>query len=549
MIRPRRQIARRRAFSLMELIVSMSIMTIIMGAVGSAIMIAAKAIPSTSDPADAAIESQRQGSLFTSELSYATRMLTMESHRVSFTVADRDGDGNPEKITYAWSGTAGDPLTRQYNGGTAQTVVSNVKQFDLLYTTRGAAESYPGGPVATSESLLAYWDGSNNLGDEEVKNDKWWVQGMTPTLASGALSWNVTRIYIMGEPGDKSYTTTTVELHATDASGYPTSTIYDTVQMPTSTMADGKLWREVDFTSALLLPIGQKVALVLANPSSDRSMKMGYYKATPSSTVTPYAKSSNLGGSWFAQTDRAMRFYLFGTSMVPGPTQTVTRTYATAVSFTLVSGVNSTRIDSAVALLNTPQIVSAMWDLDFSYKPTAIDLDANGAGDWVRSDGGAFNAGSLASGVWYADSTLNTYPSNDLTQITTIDVRYRNTSIGGSGAVVAVNGDFSGSNGVALTAALAKQSNNTQTFTLNFKYSSTTTRTLVSIPGLPTDFVHLRLILDPAKNSVNVKLNDTDFGTYGYSTCGLGSVNHGVSLYASGSSAEFDAARIIVGGS
>jgi hypothetical protein len=49
------------------------------------------------------------------------------------TVPDRNNDGHPETICYSWGGTAGNALTRSYNGGTASTVVPNVCQFQLTY--------------------------------------------------------------------------------------------------------------------------------------------------------------------------------------------------------------------------------------------------------------------------------------------------------------------------------------------------------------------------------------------------------------------------------
>lgn len=55
---------------------------------------------------------------------------------VTFDVPDRDGDLHPETIRYAWSGTAGDPLTYQYNGGTKFTIATDVQSLDLAALTR-----------------------------------------------------------------------------------------------------------------------------------------------------------------------------------------------------------------------------------------------------------------------------------------------------------------------------------------------------------------------------------------------------------------------------
>ncbi|MFH0982677.1 MAG: hypothetical protein V2A79_14225, partial [Planctomycetota bacterium] len=46
-------------------------------------------------------------------------------------------------IRYAWSGTPGDPLTWQYNGGAAITIAEPVEAFSLAYTTEAGALKAP----------------------------------------------------------------------------------------------------------------------------------------------------------------------------------------------------------------------------------------------------------------------------------------------------------------------------------------------------------------------------------------------------------------------
>ena len=67
------------------------------------------------------------------ELNYALSFTERPVNVVEFTVADRDGDESPEFIRYAWSGTPGDPLTRQYNGGT---IAELVRDVHLLWPSR-----------------------------------------------------------------------------------------------------------------------------------------------------------------------------------------------------------------------------------------------------------------------------------------------------------------------------------------------------------------------------------------------------------------------------
>ena len=67
------------------------------------------------------------------ELRYARSFVQRSANEVEFTVADRNNDASEETICYCWSGTPGDPLTRQYNGGTVVEILPNVHDFDLDY--------------------------------------------------------------------------------------------------------------------------------------------------------------------------------------------------------------------------------------------------------------------------------------------------------------------------------------------------------------------------------------------------------------------------------
>ena len=124
----------RRAFTLAELTASMGIMVILMGAMTSTILVASRAIPDVEDPKVKRLAAMDVVDQMAGELFYATSITEETETAVTFTVADRGhGAAGPETIRYGWSGTPGDPLTRQYNGGTVVTVCEDVQLFRLSY--------------------------------------------------------------------------------------------------------------------------------------------------------------------------------------------------------------------------------------------------------------------------------------------------------------------------------------------------------------------------------------------------------------------------------
>lgn len=133
-IKPAR--ARAAAFTLIEVVISTIIVSLIMGAMVSTMLMAQRAMDTSSAGNQSVTTANQVVSQITNELSVAVSITEQTATAVTFTVPDRDGDSQAETIRYAWSGTAGDPLTRQYNGGAVVTIAENVHYFNMDYLTR-----------------------------------------------------------------------------------------------------------------------------------------------------------------------------------------------------------------------------------------------------------------------------------------------------------------------------------------------------------------------------------------------------------------------------
>jgi len=127
---------RHRGFTVVEMVLSMAVMTVLLGGIASALVIAARAVPGTATPMSLTVDGYHAAERLASAL-YAAQTITARSDKsIMFTVADRNADSNPETIRYMWSGVAGQPLNRQYNGGAPGAVLDNVYQFNLTYVTQ-----------------------------------------------------------------------------------------------------------------------------------------------------------------------------------------------------------------------------------------------------------------------------------------------------------------------------------------------------------------------------------------------------------------------------
>lgn len=127
----------RAGYTLAELVVALLGASVLMVGLSSTLFIALQASDTSTTPTTATIDGNEALSELLSDMEFALSFSEQTATAITFSVPDRDGDSNPETIRYAWSGTPGDPLTRQYNGGTVATLVDNVHDFQHDLTLGG----------------------------------------------------------------------------------------------------------------------------------------------------------------------------------------------------------------------------------------------------------------------------------------------------------------------------------------------------------------------------------------------------------------------------
>jgi hypothetical protein len=119
----------RPGYTLIELVAGVAATSILVAGMGSVVMVAARSTDESTLPARQIQASMAVHDIL-AELQFAVSFNERTATAVEFTVTDRDADTVAETIRYAWSGTAGDPLTRKYNGGTTVNYLDDVQAFD-----------------------------------------------------------------------------------------------------------------------------------------------------------------------------------------------------------------------------------------------------------------------------------------------------------------------------------------------------------------------------------------------------------------------------------
>jgi hypothetical protein len=262
------------------------------------------------------------------------------------------------------------------------------------------------------------------------------------------------------------------------------------------------------------LVFNRNYQLVLTQQSgSGQALKLTAYD---SGTAGDF-ESSDAGASWQNIVPRQLFGRIYGTFTMPGTSYNVTRNYVQYVRLGLQAGSQShARIDSSIPLRNTPELLAGYWRTDFDRNPATTNANGDSASDWSVTGGGNFDTTKLVGGIWTATGAIETRPLSNFTTTTIVEARFRNTSVGGNGAIMAIYPDRQ--NGVygPILVYLQKQSDGSQTLTLNGRTSDTVTKQLFSRTGLSSGFVRVRLTIVPQNDIVNLTINDEDQGTFNY---------------------------------
>ncbi len=538
----------RPAFTLVELMVAMAIVSIIMVAIGSTVLIAASAVPNGDSSAEETIEISRVVNGIVDELRAAIHITERSKTAVTFTIADRTGDSIPEVIRYAWSGTVGDPLTRQFNVGAVVTVLDDVQKFDLAYNLKSVTEQYPGQPVESAETELISYDSGADLDEAHVHGTdhpiSYWGQYFKPTLPADTVSWTITRVTFNAKE-DNEQVPTTIDLRLPAADQTPSDTIVDTVTLDSSSFPGSYQWIETSFSNASGLSPSAGLCLTFTTPL-DRSARLRYSDAN---VVLPNVGLVEGTPAWGTlQTDESLLFYVYGTTTALAPNQTITRDHIGDVRVTLLAGDSSSLLETSVQTLNTPEALTAVWEADFSADPTLIDLNGDGVGDWSANNGAPFDVSQLDNGIYWADGVLLTAPENDFTQPTTVELRFRDFVDDGKDGGLRMRVDWTG-DAHAYIKAMVELSGGQQNLSVSYMHPTDGDVVLVSETAAPGEFFDLRLLVDPAQDTVNININDTDRGTFLYIRKTV-SKTHAITLLENGdpSGVQFDWVRVRVGG-
>jgi hypothetical protein len=344
------------AFTLVEIVLSLSIATILLLAMQSSIMVASRAIPDGRSVASRIVAGAPPLAALSSDLFGTTSVTEMSATAITFTVPDRSGDGNPETIRYAWSGKAGDPLTRQYNGGAVANVIPALQSFALAYDKRQVQA--PTTYTTSAETILSsYTGGSSSYSDQ---SSAWPAQYITPSFPVTPTTWSVTRVTVQAKLGSSTAGQAFVQIRPVDAGGLPTSTILDQQTLLGTALTSAYGWQQFTFNSATGLSPSQSIALVIQWGADTTACNVAYSNGGLLGGLLGglfgggNMEQSN-GSSWSGMSGCNLNHYVYGTYTTPNPPGYNYFLKDVRCNIQLTSEA-STQLNTTIRIVNEPQV-------------------------------------------------------------------------------------------------------------------------------------------------------------------------------------------------
>jgi prepilin-type N-terminal cleavage/methylation domain-containing protein len=343
-------------FTLIEVVLTVAVMGIIIVGIGSALMIAARAVPTARSVTTTTVAAAEAMDQVVADLQYAVSVSQRTATMIEFTVHDRNGDDIPETIRYSWSGTAGAPLTRQYNGGTVENVLTDVREFNLLYTLKTISTEVPQ-PNESAETILVSFDANKNLYDYPIADTEQYAEYVFPALPANTISWKVTRVLLTAKLDGANAGQASVQLQWPTPGNQVSGIVIEEKTLLESVLSTKYGTQEFTFSSAGGLAPTQGVWIVVKWLADAIACRIRGQSLGVTATNVVLADSTDKGLSWSTLAGQSLLFTVYGTVTTAGTPQIQNTYYLTGIDLKLrASSDTAALVQTGVRLLNQPTV-------------------------------------------------------------------------------------------------------------------------------------------------------------------------------------------------
>lgn len=341
----------RRGFTLMESVVSLGVVGVIAVAIGSSMLLAARAAPRSGDYDSSVQSAAATAERIGADLALAQSIVSYSRFHTEFTIADNTGDGTPETIRYEWSGSKAAPLYRTFNGATSE-LLASVYDFSLQLNTRSQAEAIEGDPVEGAEEVLwKFVPAAINSNTVSTNTTRRFAQAFGPRVPPDATAYRVTKVLIPVS-GLTLTQVFRVDLFAQGADGNPTGSAIGGGIVTNVALVGGSTVLTFPITGSIThSPATPLVCVLRQTAGATASVSIWSPVADP---IGVYGYSTDSGVTWTQSTFASLECEVRGCVTRP-VARTVTRERAISVNVYVQVGENSTAgVSRSVGLIARP---------------------------------------------------------------------------------------------------------------------------------------------------------------------------------------------------
>lgn len=348
----RRVRTRRAGFTLMEMVVSASVLMIMLLATAG-VMRMVSASTSSSSPVAMANTAASALSRLSQELSTASSIDTSEDQAITFTVPT--AEGGTSTVTWSWSGDQDGELVRTDESTTVR-IASGVRGFSHTTVINESAdvctqESAGESRIASQSYVAAGYDALRVSSSAHV------AQYLPLTLPTDTLTWKPTRLRIMvGRSSTVDSTLRVAIMSATGATPSSTPTTFAGTTIAESALPNSEAMTEITFNSPRSIGAHEPVVLVLSGANPNEAAQLALAKNPSGSAKGTASTSSDSGSSWSLCEGPGLVFELYATTTGRAATTKSARASSLVLSLKLHPGATAT---STVLLTNQPTIIGA----------------------------------------------------------------------------------------------------------------------------------------------------------------------------------------------
>ncbi len=353
--RPATRVAR-RGFTLIEMLVAVAVMGVIMVGLGSAMLIAGRALPEASSPTASRIAAAGAAEQMMTDLQYTVSVSQRAANMVEFGVPDRNGDEVAEVIRYDWSGTSGTPLVRQYNGGTPVSILTDVRELTLSYNLDTVTTQTPQ-ETQGAEVTLSSYTSSQKLYDFPISDPEYYGEYFFPTLPVGTSSWGVTRVVLTAKQDGAADGEARIQLQLPTAGKYPSGVVLEEKTLLESALLTTYTNHEFAFSTVGGLSPQQGLCLVIKWAANGTACRVRGRNSGVTASNIALVKTTNRGATWTTLVGQSLFFTVYGTATTAGTPQTQNTYSLGGVELRLRAGSDpQSVVQTGIKALNRPEV-------------------------------------------------------------------------------------------------------------------------------------------------------------------------------------------------